>query len=641
MKKARMGSLLLPLLVFMLVFPSASSAEPPPANPPESASQGRFGIVEAYQAPNLAQAAGARWERLFFWWNQIQPTGSQEWKTDQTISDQQIDSELQRGMTLVGLLGNPPRWATRNGSVPANLTAGVDDPQNYWAAFVKSIVKRYAGKIDYWIIWNEPDIDAGKPWSTWAGSEEEYYELLKDSYLAAKEVNPKAKIIFGGTTFYADSTAGRKLFLERVLERAALDPTSKANGYYFDIVDMHIYSKSQDMYDIPAAYKDVLERYGVEKPLWIGEANVVPWNDPTAPMPPGGYRATLDEQASFVIQGMALAMAAGVERIGFYKMQDGSLTNGEAYGLARNDGSTRPAYAAFQTAAKLFSGFSQAQFDQTLGVDRVIMSSGDRRVTVLWNPTPKPKSVKIRAIGVQDTLYNKNGQATGLKVPVAYGQNFATFDLPPATANVADFNPNDYIIGGDPVILVEEGIGQGIALSPNEVYYPITGYSVGGGFLNFFKKWGGVAMFGYPRGQEVTEGGRTVQYFQKARFEYFPEFAGTPYEVQLGLLQLDLAKNQSFDKVEPFDSTADRVYFPETGHSVSSFLTFFQQHGGIDVLGYPISEEITRGNLKIQYFQRTRLEYHVSGSAQGSLDIGNVGDEYLDARGLLNKPAGN
>jgi hypothetical protein len=29
---------------------------------------------------------------------------------------------------------------------------------------------------------------------------------------------------------------------------------------------------------------------------------------------------------------------------------------------------------------------------------------------------------------------------------------------------------------------------------------------------------------------------RVVQYFERARFEYFPENAGTPYEVQLGLL---------------------------------------------------------------------------------------------------------
>jgi len=639
LRQAKLGFLLLPLLIMLVISPSLTSAEPPPLNPPGGQSQGRFGIVEAYEAPNLAAASGAQWERLFFWWNQVQPTGPQDWKLDKIIPDQKIDAERQRGMTLVGLLGNPPSWATRNGSVPANLSSGVTDPQNYWAGFVSKMVKQYAGRIDYWIVWNEPDIDAGGSWSTWAGSEEEYYQMLKAAYLAAKAANPAAKIIFGGTTFWADSLVGRKLFLERVLERAVLDPTARANNYYFDIVNLHIYSKSQDMYDIPQSYREVLSSYGIEKPIWIGESNVVPWNDPAASLPPGGYRATLEEQASFVIQGFALAMAANVERISIYKMMDGTNVNGEAYGLVRNDGTTRPAYAAFQTAAKLFSGFSGARYDDLLGVNRVIMESGDKKVTVLWNPDPKPKTVRLRAIGVHATQYNKYGQAVPLKVPIVYGQNFYSFDMALATANVADFSPNYYIIGGDPVILVEEGIGQGIPLSQTEMFYPITGHSVGGGFLEFFNKYGGTAMFGYPRSQEIKEGGKTVQYFQKARFEYFPEFAGTPYQVQLGLLQMDLARNQSFARVEPFEGTPDRVYFPETGHSLQGgFLRFVQQHGGLDVFGYPMSEEITQGNIKTQYFQRTRLEYHVSGPTQGALDIGNVGDEYMVARGLLTPP---
>ncbi|MDP2661932.1 MAG: hypothetical protein Q8R28_14495 [Dehalococcoidia bacterium] len=640
MRNARIGLVLLPLL-FAMLFSLVASAAPPPLSPSLSQGQGRFGVVEAYAAPTLAQASGATWERLFFWWNKIQPASSQEWKTDQIISDQQIDAELQRGMTLVGLLGNPPQWATRNGSVPLNLSGNIADSQNYWAGFVKGMVKRYAGRIDNWIIWNEPDIDPGNYWSTWAGSEEEYYQLLKSSYLAAKSVNPGAQIIFGGTTYWSDALKGRKLFLERVLERAVLDPTAKDNNYYFDAVDLHIYSKSHDMYDIPLTYRDVMRRYGIDKPIWIGEANVVPWNDPVAPMPPGGFRATMDEQASFAVQGLALAMAAGVQRIGFFKMTDGILTDGEAYGLARNDGTTRPAYAAFQTAARLFSAFPQAQYDEELGVDRVIMTSGDRRVTVLWNPYPKPKTVKIRAIGINATQHDKSGKATTMKIPLAIGQNFYSFDLASATANVADLHPELYIIGGDPVILVEEGIGQPIRLSPTEVFYPITGYSIGGGFLDFFNQWGGVAMFGYPRSQEVKEGGRAVQYFQKARFEYFPDLVGTPYQVQLGLLQLDLSRGKTFPIVEPFDSSSDRVYYSPTGHSVQGgFLKFFQQHGGVDVLGYPLSEESIEGGLRVQYFQRTRLEYHVSGGAQGNLDIGNVGDEYLAAR-APKPPAGS
>jgi hypothetical protein len=48
-----------------------------------------------------------------------------------------------------------------------------------------------------------------------------------------------------------------------------------------------------------------------------------------------------------------------------------------------------------------------------------------------------------------------------------------------------------------------------------------------------------LAQFGFPVSEEFTErleDGQqyTVQYFERARFEYHPEYAGTPYEVLLG-----------------------------------------------------------------------------------------------------------
>ena len=53
---------------------------------------------------------------------------------------------------------------------------------------------------------------------------------------------------------------------------------------------------------------------------------------------------------------------------------------------------------------------------------------------------------------------------------------------------------------------------------------------------------GGLAIYGYPISEEISEvsptDGQTyaVQYFERNRFEFQPEAAGTPYEVQLGLL---------------------------------------------------------------------------------------------------------
>jgi hypothetical protein len=73
-------------------------------------------------------------------------------------------------------------------------------------------------------------------------------------------------------------------------------------------------------------------------------------------------------------------------------------------------------------------------------------------------------------------------------------------------------------------------------------YFPETGHSLSYGFLYYWQHNGGLLQFGYPISEELeevsaTDGVKhTVQYFERARFEYHPENKGTPYETQLGQL---------------------------------------------------------------------------------------------------------
>ncbi len=71
-----------------------------------------------------------------------------------------------------------------------------------------------------------------------------------------------------------------------------------------------------------------------------------------------------------------------------------------------------------------------------------------------------------------------------------------------------------------------------------EKFFPETGYKASGAFLDYWNRYGGLAQFGFPITPEVKDeqDGRTVQYFERARFELHPEYAGTPYEVLLTLL---------------------------------------------------------------------------------------------------------
>ncbi|MCC6936025.1 MAG: L,D-transpeptidase, partial [Thermomicrobiales bacterium] len=63
---------------------------------------------------------------------------------------------------------------------------------------------------------------------------------------------------------------------------------------------------------------------------------------------------------------------------------------------------------------------------------------------------------------------------------------------------------------------------------------------------------GGLMSYGYPISEPVrernAEDGKTylVQYFERARFEYHPEYAGTDAEVLLGLLGNEMLRERGW-----------------------------------------------------------------------------------------------
>ena len=73
-------------------------------------------------------------------------------------------------------------------------------------------------------------------------------------------------------------------------------------------------------------------------------------------------------------------------------------------------------------------------------------------------------------------------------------------------------------------------------------YFAETGHTVSGPFSDYWSSHGGLVQFGFPvsepfNGTNRTDGKSYVQqYFQRARFEWHPEYKGTSFEVELGLL---------------------------------------------------------------------------------------------------------
>jgi hypothetical protein len=126
-------------------------------------------------------------------------------------------------------------------------------------------------------------------------------------------------------------------------------------------------------------------------------------------------------------------------------------------------------------------------------------------------------------------------------------------------------------------------------------------------FAAYYHAVNGPATLGAPVSGASWQSGHLVQYFERARLEHH---AGATPAVQLGRLGAELTEDRDFPTVEPFASTSDRWFIPETSHSLPEpFLSAWQARGGVGMLGFPISEPMDEGGRTIQHFERARLEW--------------------------------
>jgi hypothetical protein len=183
------------------------------------------------------------------------------------------------------------------------------------------------------------------------------------------------------------------------------------------------------------------------------------------------------------------------------------------------------------------------------------------------------------------------------------------------------------------LVLAAMPVTGAYAQSSPQQYFPETGHTVSGDFLNYFNARGGLKIFGYPITDVFDWNGRRIQYFQRARMELHPENP-VPYRVQLGLLGDELG-HRSLSSSPPVPNDASHRYYPETGHVVAyAFLNFFDKNGGLDIFGYPITDFESENGRIVQYFQRARLEWHPELSGDQRVQLGDLGTIHFDSAGF-------
>ena len=148
-------------------------------------------------------------------------------------------------------------------------------------------------------------------------------------------------------------------------------------------------------------------------------------------------------------------------------------------------------------------------------------------------------------------------------------------NVPPVSGGPAPAQP----AGGFGVLLGLLGLDfhapdPAIAPQAGARYFAETGHNLGGAFLAYWDAHGGLFVSGYPTSEEFQERNPidgqtyTVQYFQRARYELHPEHAGTPYEVLLGLLGTQAARQKGYFPANGASCPAPGpVAYPPQGHA--------------------------------------------------------------------------
>lgn len=415
----------------------------------DAAEEPRFGIVEAFWSPEQAADLGADWERILFYWSELQPTGPDDWNTLH-VMEEWLGYGADADREIIGLIKHTPLWATDgagHSGLPRGLDLPIDDPGNLWATFLRRLVDYYSVRgIHRWIIWNEPDIDMGVYGNEFEGTVEDYYRLLKVAYLVMKEHDPQVTVHLAGLTYWHDVEAGRTQYLDRLLRVISADPEAAAHDYFFDVLSLHIYFRTETVSTIVEQMDAIQQKYGLDKPIWINETNAAPTLDPLWPVERPQFQVDLDQQAWYIIQAHALAFAAGVESVGVYKFSDVLVDpGGESFGILRGDFSERPAFQAHRTTIRLLRGFTGVEDQSSADYHAVAFSRPGSVTRVLWSKGPTALTLRVPALGQEALLVDSFGNQRTIRA------SDGAYEIRLDGARCYEA----CIIGGPPLFLVE------------------------------------------------------------------------------------------------------------------------------------------------------------------------------------------
>ena len=340
---------------------------------------------------DYAVDAGSAWIRWPISWATVEPTNTVPANYDWTMLDTTVISATNQGVNLILTIADQPSWAATYAMGPVTDVVELEE-------FVGAMVERYDGDgiedaagspiVNYYELYNEPD--NAELWGAenggygyWGHQGAEYAALMQRLYPVIKTASPDARLVLGGLALDRFEEYGGPFddeFLDDVL--------AACQGHdCFDVMNFHYYptfrrrweSYGADIIGKTNYVRDRLTAYGFGDLLivctetsWAGEGST--WGS--------------DElQSRYTTKGFVRGLAAGLDIIVWWFIQDGDQTN--MPGLLANDLQPKPSYGAYQTMTGMLTGayYQRALAPVETGSDQLVgyvFKRRGHRLDVVW-----------------------------------------------------------------------------------------------------------------------------------------------------------------------------------------------------------------------------------------------------------------
>nr|WP_297352997.1 glycosyl hydrolase [uncultured Caldimonas sp.] len=357
----------------------------------------RFGVHQNW--PSLGHGMVRLWNSGTTW-RDLEPTND-VWDFNGPHGkrlDMLVDF-VQRSDATAGILytlGQTPQWAAQMPDAESLYGPGASSPpanMDDWRDYVRTLARRYAGRIRHWELWNEPDYAPH-----YRGTVAEMVEMARIAREELKAADPQNQLVSPGLTA-SQGMPWLNAFL------------AAGGGQYVDVIGFHWYFHTSPE-KLAAAIDNVrqlMATHGVgDKPLWNTEG--APGCD-TLVFSCAAFTPTIEQQRSVMARALMIMWARGVSNHNYYFWETGE----PVAKLVESDFLTpTPAAIAYAEMVRWMKGarlIDAYQINDQVYVFRLDRNGAQQ--VVLWSTVPGTV-VNLPSAWAVSTVHT----LTGMQVPV-------------------------------------------------------------------------------------------------------------------------------------------------------------------------------------------------------------------------------